>query len=402
MTLITMLWGDTMQNKVDRTNILVVDTIAFSGGSKIATEHLLHELPEKDFKISVLSADIGTWKKRNPKIKVFRLFEFAFLAKKEMGIPYYLRHLWIALVVLITLLRTKNTQLIVGPSGPGVDLSIYLAQRLIKIPILQLIHGPVAASNTVARCLKRAQLLAYLPSTQASIIKALQVRFDSDYVHGFFNKESVFAMHNGLSKSAWPQASTNDFTSPKLFWGASLLKWKGLDLFLEASDELSKENGVSRVVCYILPKNCDQEMSEAPLSSDNLSAYMSPPNLDSIRADCNIFVSTSQHEPFGLSILEALAAGLCVLIPNDGAYWDNALTDNTHCIKYKAGSHENLKEKIIYLKNNMAKAKQIAQAGKIFSLNYQSSQTYRPILNAIESIKSTSAPHSHIKKPSSV
>ncbi|MBF4438182.1 glycosyltransferase, partial [Vibrio anguillarum] len=57
-----------------------------------------------------------------------------------------------------------------------------------------------------------------------------------------------------------------------------------------------------------------------------------------------LFVSTSQQEPFGLSILEALAAGMCVIIPEDNAYWDSLLTHELNCLKYAANDVSSLAE----------------------------------------------------------
>ncbi|MEI8597440.1 glycosyltransferase [Vibrio sp. M60_M31a] len=119
------------------------------------------------------------------------------------------------------------------------------------------------------------------------------------------------------------------------FWAASLLKWKGLETLIKASKRAAISQSVVLNVCYIRPVDTCLPISNAPVLLSHTIWYEDPENLDDIRSQSNIFVSTSCNEPFGLSILEALAAGMCVVIPSDGAYWDKTLTHNENCIKYQ-------------------------------------------------------------------
>lgn len=102
-----------------------------------------------------------------------------------------------------------------------------------------------------------------------------------------------------------------------------------------------------------------------------MSWHESPGNLDDIRANASIFVSTSRREPFGLSILEALAAGLCVVIPRDGAYWDRTLTDGVSCVGYRSGDPDDLNEKIRYLLENRDVTRRSAKGGQEVAARYR-------------------------------
>jgi glycosyltransferase involved in cell wall biosynthesis len=105
-----------------------------------------------------------------------------------------------------------------------------------------------------------------------------------------------------------------------------------------------------------------------------------PDNLDQVRAGCNIFVSTSSKEPFGLSILESLAAGLCVVIPQDSAYWDRQLINNINCIKYIPGSAESLAKAIQTLLDHPSRIRRIGTAGSFFAEHYRAESCYQHIV----------------------
>jgi len=295
-------------------HLVVIDPTAFSGGSKVATESILRLLDSHKIRITVLSADPDSW--RDPRFKRVHLYQPQWLAKKEQGIAYFLRHLFIALNLWVTRLRFGGFDIGLGASGPGVDLALYLLKPLLGIKVIQLIHGPVARSNTIARCLLAAEQVYYLQSSRDSLINSLTClnELPLKTLPAHFH-----IMHNGLSEQHWPTSCQRQEAS--IFWAASLLKWKGLETLLTALHKLPIKKRPATHICYIKPKDTQLPISQPPTNLHHVYGYENPANLDQIRASANIFVSTSKNEPFGLSILEALAAGHCVLIPADGAYW---------------------------------------------------------------------------------
>jgi glycosyltransferase involved in cell wall biosynthesis len=358
-------------------HLIIIDPTAFSGGSKVATESILRLLDPDKFRITVLSADSDSW--HWPKLKRVHLHEPKWLAQKEQGIAYFLRHLFIALNLLVTCLRFGRFDIGLGASGPGVDLALYLLKPLMAIKIIQLIHGPVASSRTIARCLLAAEQVYYLESSRSSLINCLAC---SNAAKFKTLPANFHIMHNGLSEQLWPTPCQR--TIPTVFWAASLLKWKGLETLLTALQKLPVNKRPTTHICYIRPKETKLPTSQIPENMTKVNCYENPLNLDQIRAGANIFVSTSKNEPFGLSILEAMAAGHCILIPADGAYWDRTLKNNVNCVKYQADSSDDLKQKLLLLNDDMAQVIKLGQQAAKVANNYAAKKQYANIKKGIE------------------
>ncbi|MDP2561326.1 glycosyltransferase family 4 protein [Psychrobium sp. 1_MG-2023] len=380
-------------------HIVVLDTIAFAGGSKVATNSLLLSITQPHTRITIITGDKASW--ANSHYQLQTLWRWSWLENLEQGIGYFLRHLILAMNVMIVRVRFGKIDVAVGASGPGVDLALYMAQLVFGFSIIQLIHGPVAASRTIARCLERAQAVFYLASTLQSILQSLARLMTEKQIAQHLTASHYQEFKNGLPAVDWP--SQCQYRQARILWAASLLKWKGLDLFIEASKRLVSKQPLDIDICYIRPVATLQPVSQAPvpLMADRATStslikqcgrrqylpqvhwYEQPKDLDAIRSGCNIFVSTSIKEPFGLSILEALAAGLCVLIPSDGAYWDKELTDGLNCIKYKPNDPQDLHQKLDVVCNNTALIQQIGLQGQDIAQTYQAEQLYRPVHQVI-------------------
>ena len=359
-----------------KSHLLVIDPISFRGGSKVATESILRLLDTDKIKITVLSADHDSW--QWTKLQCIHLYQPKWLAQQEQGIAYFLSHLWIAMQILLLRIRLGQIDIGIGASGPGVDLALYLIKSLLGFKVIQLIHGPVATSNTIARCLQSAEQIFYLSSSYQSLINCLQKQSPS-----LASLPTYFQlMKNGLSKQHWPSRCQQQ--QPIILWAASLLKWKGLDTLLIALDQMPITKRPETHICYIKPKNTQLPISTLPQSLEKVNFYENPHNLDQIRSSANIFVSTSNNEPFGLSILEALAAGHCVVIPEDGAYWDQQLQDNINCIKYPADDALQLMNKLIHLSRNIILVTRIGQQGSRIAQQYRAKNQYANIQTYIE------------------
>lgn len=359
-----------------KTRILIIDPISFRGGSKVATEIALRQLDLCRYDTFSLTADRKSW--NNPSIKKLLLREPKCLMNKEEGILYFIRHLFIAMNILLAQVRIGKLDIVIGASGPGVDLSLYLFKPFFRYKIIQLVHGPVATSKTIARCLITADKILHLESTKPSILKALST---IKHLADATNNISMQSFNNGICESRWPAQC--QYTTPTVFWASSLLEWKGLDLLINTLTTIDNREKPETHICYIRPSNSRLPSTSAPVTIHNTYWYEDPKNIDCIRSSCNIFISTSKNEPFGLSILEAMAAGHCVLIPADGAYWDKVLEHNVNCLKYPPGDRLSLAKLLRFLNNNPGNIQAIGTSAAEMAKGYKAEKLYEPIVSAI-------------------
>lgn len=371
---------------------LIFDPIPFSGGSKIATSCALSHCDQDRIKFTVITASPKCWENSeldNGQLSIICLPCPTRLAQASSGISYWLKQGYFSLFLLLTLLRIPKVNQAIGASGPGVDMALYLCRFLFSYTIIQLIHGPVGASRSIGYCLSTTDKLFYLASSESSVITALNLYLrnkinndlDETLAKTYLKRPHCQTFNNGLSRQKWPTQCQYD--EPRLFWSASLLKWKGLDLLIDCLKTLPNRSLTSTNICYIKPQNTTLTVSDAPIAIQGVTWFQQPNNLDQIRSESNIYVSTSTNEPFGLATLEAMAAGMCVIIPADGAYWDNVLIEDVHCIKYLPNDVESLKAAVIKVSANTGLISALGEQAKKMATHFQAELVYQAIYQAV-------------------
>ncbi|ATF09040.1 glycosyltransferase family 4 protein [Candidatus Enterovibrio altilux] len=354
------------------THIIILDPVAFAGGSKISTKHVLSQLKSQDTRVTILTADPASWSSSQAYITRLRMPQL--LKKAEQGMMYFARHLLIAIQLLWLRLFVGQIHTALGASGPGVDLALYLVKPLLSFRVVQMVHGPVAPSRTIGRCFIAANSVFYLDSTQKSLSSALNA---AGYPNDVDTHSHIQTFRNGLPKQSWPSQCQYNYSV--MFWAASLLKWKGLDTFMAALSQFPSSKRPETHICYIRPQQNNLAISGAPQPLNKVFWHHSPANLDEIRARANIFVSTSIQEPFGLSILEAMAAGMCVIIPADGAFWDKQLTENINCLKYYPNDINSLSTIMMMAHSNIQDVKTIGRAACKVAHQYDTDHCFMTI-----------------------
>lgn len=380
---------------------LIFDPVPFYGGSKVASYEMVRQSLKSEVNFTVLTCDPNSWRAAWPESMPFNMVTFhkpGGLSKATSGWQYWLKHLYFMLMICLCLLKHRSVTTLIGISGPGVDMALYGCGKLLRYRLIQFIHGPVPCSGSVGYCLTQADRVFYLPSTLDSIRRSVSHYFNrwlpdnsgealADYLLATKQYQPFI---NGIGRSQWPTAS--HYSGAGLLWAASLLKWKGLDILVDALRLLPDEHPLRCDICFIRPHNINLPHSKAPVTLPGVSWHEQPQDLDSIRANSSIFVSTSQQEPFGLSILEALAAGLCVVIPQDGSYWDQKLRHNVNCIKYTPNCPIALAQTLKYLISDRVCLRQIGQAGQLYAENYRAEICYLPIVQYLSSCTEQSVP----------
>ncbi|MDF2152157.1 glycosyltransferase family 4 protein [Vibrio sp. CAU 1672] len=364
--------------------VLMFDLIAMHGGSKVANAELLKLCDEQEIIGYIASTDVEHWHAllaSHPRIQLLPVKRSPF--RRESGIGYWLMCCFYAVQLLFVYAKLPKIDWLMGLSCPGNDMPLYLLRMLVRIPVVQMIHGPVAAARSTGYCLVKASAIYYLANTRPSMISALQayLSMPKPAAERYWTTLNTSTFVNGISDQRWPTPANP--ISGRIFWAASLLKWKNLDLLLEAI-QLDTDKHFHSDICYIRPKHNSLEVSEPDKQIPGVKWFETPSNLDQLRSRCGVFVSTSVNEPFGLSILEALAAGMCVVIPHDNSYWDRVLTHGKNCFKYTPNSAQSLHNAICLLNEQPWLKVTMGLEALNLAQFYRAARCYQPIVQYLQ------------------
>jgi len=357
--------------------ILIFDPVAHKGGSKKVIQSIISMSPS-DVTVFVVSNDRISWQEAD--VKFLPLCCFSWLMNRTSGMGYFVKQFVYSLVLLYYFIRFGKFSKAVGISGPVADFSLYLAKFFIQFDVVQLVQGDVPVTRLAGYGLTKAKVVFYLTSTEQSLVNALRCINCATLI----DSEKYQAFDNSVDPSLISIRKRNN--SVGVLWAASLLPWKRLDLFVEAFKELAlltalKTKTYFGSVCFIVPTTDEVLIPNLQLS--NVSYYQDPNNLDEIRSTSSIFVSTSIKEPFGLSILESMVAGLAIIIPKDNSYWDRQLTHGVNCLKFEANDSKSLYLTLLNLINDNGLRNKISNNGQKLAQRYTDTKCYSRILKSI-------------------
>lgn len=371
---------------------VIFDPIPFKGGSKVATSDALNCTDASNHQYLVITVDKAFWQQtafyQQHNVTCQYVRPVRWLIHRHHGVAYWLNQCYFALCLLRVLLF-NNVVRCIGASGPGIDMPLYLVGKLLGTEVVQFVHGNVGLSRSIGYCLTQAAHVFYLDSARSSIRCALECYLCSvtslddteALAESYLSAPHYQSFENGIPASRWPTRCQS--LLPICFWAASLLKWKGLDLLLDAAMLCHHHQPMPFTVCYIRPQQTCLPISHAPVEYPQIQWWEDPDNLDQLRSEASIFVSTSHSEPFGLSILEALAAGMCVIVPQDGSYWDKRLNHNQDCIKYQPNDADSLANALLYASNDRGVMQRCQSNAILVANHYRAEACYAPIVNVL-------------------
>jgi glycosyltransferase involved in cell wall biosynthesis len=85
----------------------------------------------------------------------------------------------------------------------------------------------------------------------------------------------------------------------------------------------SYEKGVSQF------ENCKKKIASGKLDNVIIKHWVSDEELKALYAGCTGFITTAQNEDFGMTVLEAMAAGKPVIAPSEGGYIESVINETT-------------------------------------------------------------------------
>jgi phosphatidylinositol alpha 1,6-mannosyltransferase len=98
-------------------------------------------------------------------------------------------------------------------------------------------------------------------------------------------------------------------------------------------------------------------------TSTVFTGYLQGEELAHAYAAGDIFVFNGKHETFGNVVIEAMASGLPVVVPNSGGVTD-LVTHGVNGLLYPADDHRGMVESVRYLLQNRGEALQMGMAGR--------------------------------------
>lgn len=153
------------------------------------------------------------------------------------------------------------------------------------------------------------------------VIAVSQAVAESVRRSGVIESSKITVVHNGIDTNRFDQAKARDANSPVLIGTVGhLAPIKGFDIFLRAAKLIFTHRHDVRFVIIGEDKSTHMEHRrslENLIAELGLSDIVNMPgwqdDMPAVLSSLDLFVSAARSEPFGLAIVEAMAAGLPVV-----------------------------------------------------------------------------------------
>ncbi len=186
------------------------------------------------------------------------------------------------------------------------------------------------------------------------------------------------------SDKFYPELRSDDFyektyriqnlaSKTKIVFLGRLTPDKGWEFTLDALVKLKQVIDIDEVAIVIA--------GEGPMGNEILSRLstmgyivhflgrVAPSQVPSLLANCDLHVTTSEKETFGLTVLEALASGIPVLAPRKGGVIEN-VQDGENGFLYNPGDQGDFLKKLQHLLQNPSLRTRMGQKGRDHVMGY--------------------------------
>lgn len=290
-------------------HILIYDSSDAVGGALTSIVHLLPCLLARGWRVSIWTAshtcEAFLTRELSPLPEGVSVASFAehggcsWQVSTARGARYFAREMKRA-SKLARFISRAHPDVILANNAPQANAAVHLLPSWCEVPVIQYVRGAFYASGLARALLSKAAHVLTVGNEQKERVIAL-------------GRPDAKSVGEGLSSKRWP--SPRRAGEERWFWASSLMPWKGSDLLLEAYAMLETAPPVD--VCYLpVPGQSASRLR----SERRFQLHRAPEELDRIRAGASLYIHTAlEPEPFGRSILEAMAAGLCPVVPDEGS-----------------------------------------------------------------------------------
>jgi glycosyltransferase involved in cell wall biosynthesis len=292
--------------------------------------------------------------------------------ERIQGAGYFVREVTRAFD-LRTLARRLRPGVLLANNGPTANLATHVAGWSLGLPVAQYVRGPFPESGLAGRVLRSAAGVFTVGDECTAMAKAAGCR-------------GAVQIEEGLDPDRWP--ASREPLARDWLWSSALVGWKGLPLLLDAFRALGGA-GPRLHVCYAtLPAGHPDALEPPAHVPPGVALHRSPADLDAVRSRCLVYLHTAlRPEPFGRSLLEAMAAGLCPIVPDAGTP-GRLVRHLENGISYPAGSASGLELAMRQAASDPALCARLGSRAAVDALAFRSDEVFQPVLAGLERIRS--------------
>lgn len=339
-----------------------------TGGAQIAAENLARELVNSGHQVTVITKRFSRTKtasQRNYSVK------YLFSLPKDL-----LQELTLFVSLFVKFLLNKYDAVLavnLYPTG-------YICTKLKRLMNLNLVLRPIGIDVQIdqemgygLRLNHRLDKKIKYTLKNCSYMIVTSEMMKREVISLGTPSESVHVIPNGVSIKKYQDVLPLKREAPYILTLARLEKKKGIDILIKAFEKLSlNKKCPDLVIAGDGPERKALENLTTDLSlSDKIRFLGNVIGKEKLElfSGCDFFVCPSRYEPFGITNLEAMAAGKAVIAANvDGI--PEVVMDGYNGLLFEAGNHKSLLEKLQEITQKNDLKKRLENGARKFIKNY--------------------------------